>query len=423
MGAVTPIGLNLDTTWANMLAGENGISRISLFDPTDFLVQIAGQVLDWDPQKYTPIFPPRMTRKSIPWMNRATQMGLKSAHSAVIQSRLDTHGEHHDLGGIWVGNGGGGMGEFYDISTKINDGRHTRVKPSTMVRALTNMNGAWLARLLGMVGPTQNVQSACASSIDALATAASFITSPWYPKVKYAVVVGAEAAIDPCNCAGFATTGALNLSHNDDPAHASCPFSANHDGFVAAEGSGAVVLEDEQFAYQRGAKPLARVRWVNVQSKGGGEGLGETEWTTNPNVEFCTTMIHEGLEFCRWEPQTVQAWIAHGTSTPTNDVSETEVIKRSFGNHAYEILIPAIKSMLGHGLGASGIWNIIVGVMAIQTGRIPPTINLETLAEGCDLNYVPNGAIAEIIRCIAAAMGFGDQNAFAFLERFEDWEL
>jgi 3-oxoacyl-[acyl-carrier-protein] synthase II len=393
LGAITPLGNDVNTLWKNLVDGKLGIDRITLFDATDFAVQIAAEVKDFDPSKY-------MEKSEIRRTDRNVQMGLAAAIEAVEDSGIEGNFDK-ERAGVYFGSGIGGIATFEDVFEKYLEKGPRFVSPYFIPMMIPNMCAGTIAIRYGMQGPALPAVSACASGTNALGEAFRAI------KHGYADVMisgGTEAAVTRSSVAGFIKMQALNQTN--DVTRASLPFHKDRGGFVIGEGAGAMVLEEYEHAKARGARIYAEFT-----------GYGSTcdaHHMTAPDPEGTA-----GAKAIRdaWEgsgsPAASQVYVnAHGTGTPLNDKSETLALKKVFGEGAYDLTISSTKSMTGHMLGGTGAVEAIASVLAMKEGIIPPTIGLDDPDPECDLNYTPLKAAEATVDCaLSTSLGFGGHNA------------
>ena len=401
VGVVSPAGSELKTFWENITAGKSGISKISRFDISDFPVQIAAEVKDFDPLEY---FDKKEARRT----DLFIQYAMGAAVQAVENAELDTDKVDPERVGVLIGSGIGGIRtieEQYDIL--LNKGPK-RVSPYCVPMEIINMASGLVSIRFGFKGPNISVVTACATGTHAIGEAYRTIQ---YGDADVMVAGGAESAITPLSIAGFAAARALS-TRNDEPEKASRPFEKNRDGFVMGEGAGIVILEEYEHAKKRGAPILAEIVGYGTS----GDAYHMT--APAPNGEGAARAIRNALRDAKISPDTIDYINAHGTSTKFNDLYETLAIKSVFGDHAYKLKVSSIKSMIGHLLGAAGGVEVVASVLTLQTGVIPPTINYEEPDPECDLDYVPNEAIEMGVNYILKnSFGFGGTNACLVLKR------
>ena len=403
VGAVTPLGIGVEALWEGVLAGRSGIRRISRFDPSPFPCQIAGEVPDFDPTAF-------IDRKEARRMDRFTQFAMASVAMALADAGIDPAAMDGRRLGVLMGTGIGGIETFVEQAAVMAERGPDRVSPFFIPMMIANMAAGQVAIRYGARGPNSTVVTACAASAHAVGEAFRILQRG---EADVMITGGAEAAIVPLGLAGFCAMKALS-TRNDAPQAASRPFDRGRDGFVMAEGAGALILETLEHARRRGARIYAEIIGYGTtadahhitQPAPGGEGGARA---------MEGAMADAGLD-----PADVDYINAHGTSTPQGDVAETQAIKRVFGDHAYRLAVSSTKSMTGHLLGAAGAVESILTVLALRDGVLPPTINLEDPDPECDLDYVPNQARPRAIRvALSNSFGFGGQNACLAFRRFE----
>ncbi len=393
LGAITPLGNDVDTLWNNLISGKNGIGPITLFDPTDFAVKIAAEVKDFDPKDY-------MEKAEIRRSDRNVQMGLAAAVQAVEDSGIEGHFEQ-ERAGVYFGSGIGGIATFEDVFEKYLAKGPRFVSPYFIPMMIPNMCAGTIAIRYGMQGPALPAVSACASGTNALGEALRAI------RHGYADVMisgGTEAAVTRSSVAGFIKMGALNQT--DDVNRASLPFHKDRGGFVIGEGAGAMVLEEYEHAKARGAK-------IYAEFTGYGSTCDAHHMTApDPEGKAGAKAIRDAWEESG-SPEAKMVYInAHGTGTPLNDKSETLALKKVFGDAAYDLVISSTKSMTGHMLGGTGAVEAIASILAMNKGIIPPTIGLDDPDPECDLDYTPLKAAEREVDCaLSTSLGFGGHNA------------
>ena len=393
LGAVTPLGNDVDTLWKNLIAGELGIGPITLFDPTDFAVQIAAEVKDFDPKQY-------MDKSEVRRSDRNVQMGLGAAVQAFEDSGIEGHYEA-ERSACYFGSGIGGIATFEDVFEKFLDKGPRFVSPYFIPMMIPNMCAGTIAIRYGFQGPALPAVSACASGTNALGEAYRLI------KHGYADVMisgGTEAAVTRSSVAGFVKMQALNLTN--DVTRASLPFHKDRGGFVIGEGAGAMVLEEYEHAKARGAK-------IYAEFTGYGSTCDAYHMTApDPEGKAGAKAIRDAWEESG-SPDASKIYVnAHGTGTPLNDKSETLALKKVFGEDAYKLIISSTKSMTGHMLGGTGAVEAIASVLAMKEGIIPPTIGLDDPDPECDLDYTPLKAKKADVDCVlSTSLGFGGHNA------------
>ena len=398
MGAITPIGLNVEEFWQGLAAGKSGIAPITRFDATDFRVKVDAEVKGFDPTKY-------MDLKAVDRSPRAVQLVVGAANEAVASAKLDMTQECPERVGVSVS---AMVGSEYIVKQHelIERRGPRRADPLFITKASPSGGAMVIGMMLGAKGPNSSVNTLCASGVDAIGTALNFI------RLGYADVMiagGADSSLDLVSVAGVDILGAL--SRESDPLKASRPFDANRDGFVYGEGAGLVILETYEHAKKRGAPILAEVA--------GAAWSFDAFDQTAPAPEAEAYAMKVALENAGVKPEEVDYINAHGTSTKLNDACETEAIKIVFGENAYKIPISSTKSMIGHAVIAAGAVETIATILVMNKGVIHPTINYETPDPECDLDYVPNVARpAQVNVCLKNSFGLGGENCCLVLKRF-----
>ena len=404
IGAITPLGQGVDAFWENLVAGKPGIGPMTLCDPTDYPCRIAGEVRDFDPAQY-------LDNREARRMARFSQLAVAAGMRAVESSSLDMSKEDAFRVGVMLGNGNGGFPTLEENCRVLASRGGMRMSPFFFPMILPNMAAANVSRVTGAKGFNSTTTTACAASNQAMGEALEVIRRGVADVV---LAGGAEAGISQLGLAGFAVMRALS-TRNDEPEKASRPFDAGRDGFVPAEGSVVLVMEELQHALDRNANILAEVAGFASTSDAGHPVQPEESGTCAAEaMRLALADAGVGLD-------QVDYINAHGTSTPLNDALETVAIKRLFGDGAYRIPISSTKSMIGHSLGASGSLEAAACVMSITTGMVHPTINYESPDPACDLDYVPNQARQLDVKVVLSnAFGFGGQNACVVFRKFEE---
>ena len=404
LGMITSLGLDLETTWRNLLAGESGAGPITLFDTTGYEVNFGCELKDFDPTVW-------IDRKQARRMDRFATMGLAAARQAEADSGIDIAKEPERIGAA-IATGVGGLQSFQDCTLTLLKRGADRVSPFSIPSIIPNMGAAWVSMELGTRGPLLAECSACAASNMAIGDATDAIR---LGRADVMLAGGTEAGVTPIGIAGFAAMRAISR-RNDDPKRASRPFDRDRDGFVMGEGAAVLVLEELEHARARGAKIYAEVVGYGVSS----DALHITEPdATGKNPARAMTMAFADAGI---DPSEVDYINAHGTSTPLGDASETKVIKIALGEeNAYKTPISSTKGATGHCLGGAGAVEATFSILAIRDGMVPPTINQENADPECDLDYIPNEARKVDVRvAVSNSFGFGGHNASVVLRRFED---
>ena len=405
MGAVTPIGNDAETFLSNLYAGVPGGGPITTFDTTRHDVKIAAEVKGFDPLL-------TMDRKMVRRMSRFIHFGVAAATEAVERSGIDFEAltpEQRDSMAVVINTGGGGMEQVIDGADTIRDKGPGQVSPFAIPALSGSMAAAQVSMKYGLTGPVITQVAACASGVIAYQDALRLISSG---ECDVVLAGGSEAPLLPMAFAALANMTALS-KRNDDPEGASRPFDRTRDGFVFAEGAGVMVVESAEHAKARGATILAEI--VGAALTADAYHISAPEPTGRGAAMAMTrAMQHAGVA-----PDEIDHIVAHGTSTPLNDVTETRAIKRAFGEQAYKVPISAPKSMVGHMLGAAGAAAGIAAVGSIRDGWIAPTINYHEPDPECDLDYVPNVKREKRVEtAMINGFGFGGQNAVAIFRRF-----
>jgi 3-oxoacyl-[acyl-carrier-protein] synthase II len=402
MGVVTSLGDRLDHFWSALCAGRSGVGPLTLFDTSEFKVQFGGQVRDWDPVV-------RFGVKEARHLDRFAQFALAAATSAAEDAGIDFSTMPVEQCGVIIGSGIGGLNEFETQHTTMMQKGPSRISPFTIPKLMVNAASGQVSIRWGLRGPVSAVATACASAANAVGDSLKLIQAGW---ADVMVTGGSEAAITHMGLGGFASMRALS-TRNDDPARASRPFDRDRDGFILAEGAGILILEAEEIARKRGARIYAELM---------GYGMSADGWhITAPDEEGrgAVRSMKRCLDDARVSADAVDYINAHGTSTQLGDLAETRAMKQVFGPHARRLQISSTKSQLGHLLGASGGVELVASTLAIHTGVLPPTINLDHPGEGCDLDYIPNVARQSRVNAVMSnSFGFGGHNASLLVGRY-----
>ncbi|MGI5097011.1 beta-ketoacyl-ACP synthase II [Treponema socranskii] len=409
LGAVTPLGNDVASTWAGIKAGKSGIGKITLFDASDYPVKIAAEVKDFSLDAYG------LDHKVVRKMARFTRFLTAASLQAVRDAGYDESSFGQDASGIVNGVGIGGYDAIEDGFKKYCDPRFgvSRLPPLTAPMMLQNEAAANVSMLLGVHGPVWTISTACASGTDAIGVASDLIRSG---RVDVCIGSGTEACITGFSIGCFQVLQALASAFNDCPEKASRPFDKTRDGFVMAEGSAALVLEELEHAKKRGAHIYAEIAGYGSSS--------DAYHITAPSPDGSggALCIERAFADAGMQPSSVQYYNAHGTSTHANDETETKMIKRAFGDHAYTLAVSSTKSMTGHMIGAAGVIEALFCAKAIGDDFAPPTMNLDEpdVEHGCDLDYVPNeGRKMRIDAAASVSLGFGGHNGCVIVKRYE----
>jgi len=401
MGAVTPLGLDVQTTWANLIAGKSGVTPITSWDVSRYDCRFAAQVADFDARKY--FFNEKDSRRA----DRYSQLAMASAKEAVNHAGLDPKQLDLDRVGVLVGSGIGGIKTLGDQDENlILKGPH-RVSPFMIPMMISNMAAGLISMEFGFAGPNFVVVTACATSNNCIGEAWRLIRDN---EAEVILAGGSEAACAPLGMSGFAAMRALS-TRNDAPEKASRPFDRDRDGFVLGEGAAIVIVEELEHAKKRGATILAELTGYGLTA--------DAYHMTSPSGLGAVKAMKNTLKRAGVAADQVDYINAHGTSTPVGDVAETDAIKTVFGDSAKKIPVSSTKSMTGHLLGAAGAAELIFCIKAIEQGIIPPTINLDNPDPACDLDYVPHTAReARVDIAMSNSFGFGGHNATLLVRRF-----
>ncbi len=403
IGMISPVGNDVKTSWNNLLAGKSGISKITLFDSTNYPSQIAGEVKGFDPE--TAVEPAEVKR-----CDRYTLLALAATKEAWNDAGLAGNSYTPSKMGCILGIGIGGLETLEENHKALLEGGPRKVSPFLIPKMISNLGPGNVAIAYNLQGVNYTITSACASGTHALGEALRMIRDGIQDLV---VTGGSEAAITPLALAGFGRMRALS-TRNDDPQRASRPFDKDRDGFVIAEGAGVLVLEELEAAKKRGAKIYAEVTGYGFSC--------DAYHITSPSEggDGAKQCMRSALASAKVTPEQVQHINAHGTSTPINDPAETKAIKEVFGSHAKSgLVVNSTKSMTGHLLGAAGGLEAAIIALTLKHSVVPPTINLDNPDEGCDLDYAANTAREMSVEvAMSNSFGFGGTNASIVMKRF-----
>ena len=410
MGALTPIGNNIDDTWANLLEGKSGAAPITLFDASKFKAHFACEVKNFNPGDF-------IDRKEVRKMDRCTQLGMAAAMQAVENSKLDLDTVDKNRVGVIYGIGIGGIKTFQD--EVMYYGQHfeegPKFSPFFIPKMISDITAGQISIHFGFHGPNYVTTSACASSCHALADAFNLLR---LGKADVILAGGAEAAITDCGLGGFTAMHALS-TRNDDPEHASRPFSASRDGFVMGEGAGCVILETLEHAQKRGA---------HIYCELVGEGMSADAYhitKSHPEGLGAKLVMEEALKDAHLTTADIDYINVHGTSTHVGDISEAKAIKDLFGEDAYRVNISSTKSMTGHMLGAAGVVEGIFCALSVYNNIVPPTINHEEGDDDPELDYKMNFTFnkpqkREVRAALSNTFGFGGHNACVIFKKYAE---
>ena len=410
LGAVTPVGNNPEETWNNLLNGVSGAAPITLFDASKFKTQFACEVKGFNATDY-------IDRKEARKMDRYAQLAMAAAVQAVDDSKMNLEGVDKNRIGVVFGVGIGGIKTFEDEVEyyALHKENGPKFNPFFIPKMISDIAAGQISIRFGFHGPNYATTSACASSTNALADAFNLIR---LGKADAIVAGGAEAAICGCGVGGFNAMHALS-TRNDDPEHASRPFSASRDGFIMGEGAGCLILEELEHAKARGAQIYAEMV---------GEGMSAAAYhitASHPEGLGAKLVMKNALDDAGMKPEDIDYINVHGTSTPVGDISEVKAIQQLFGEHAYKLNISSTKSMTGHLLGAAGAVEAMVSVLSVKNDIVPPTINHQEddKDENIDynLNFTFNKAQKRTVRAaLSNTFGFGGHNACVIFKKYDD---
>jgi 3-oxoacyl-[acyl-carrier-protein] synthase II len=403
MGLICALGQTSTEVWQNIVAGKSGVSKITRFDTAQYACQIAAEVKDFDPLKF-------IEKKEIKKMGRFIHFAMAAADEAMTMSGLKVTPENATRVGVHIGSGVGGFDVIEREHAELLKGGPRKISPFFIPAAIVNLAAGHVSIRYGAKGPNEATATACTTSAHAIGDAYKIIQRC---DAEVMIAGGSEAAITPMGVGGFAAMRALS-TRNDDPATASRPWDRERDGFVIGEGAGILVLEDLEFARNRGAKILAEIIGYGMSA--------DAYHITQPDEEgeggwrVMTTAIHDA----KVSPSDIDYVNAHGTSTPIGDVLETMAIKRTFGPET-KIPVSSTKSMTGHLLGGAGGLEAGITILALRDQILPPTINLTNPDPACDLDYVPNVARkAPLNIALSNSFGFGGTNGSLIFRRWTD---
>jgi len=403
LGAVTPLGVGVRSTWDAVLAGTSGVGPITRFDAKDFSTTIAAEVKGFDPERF-------IDRKEIKRMDPFIHYAMAAAHMAMEDAGLVIDAALGPKVGVYMGSGLGGLFTLERYHQAYMEGGPRKISPFFITMLISNLAPGHIAMRYGAKGPNISMSTACAASSHATGEGMHAIRSGVCDVV---IAGGAEATITPLGLGGFCTMKALS-TRNDDPGAASRPFDRDRDGFVMGEGSAILILEELERARNRGAKIYAELIGYGASAD------AHHVTAPAPGGEGAVRAMTAALADAGIPASAVDYINAHGTSTPYNDLFETMAIKTVFGDRAKSIAVSSTKSMTGHLLGASGAIEGMFCTLALQEGVIPPTMNYTTPDPECDLDYVPNAPRRQAIRyAMSNSFGFGGTNSVLLFGRFE----
>lgn len=404
IGAISPLGNDLESTWSAMKEGRSGISRVSKIPVDDYAAKIAGEVKGYDPLPY--YTDPKDVRRSDPY----TQLAFGASKMAMADSGLDPEAVDKTRVGVMVGSGIGGLGTLEAQHEVLLNRGARRVSPFVIPMMISNIASGMIAMEYGFGGPNMVIVTACATANHNIGEAWRMIK---FGDADAFIAGGAESTILPMGMSGFSNMKALS-TRNDEPERASRPFDVGRDGFVMGEGAGVLILEELEHAKARGAKIYAELTGYGVSC----DAYHMT--SPHPEGEGASRCIDMAMKHAKLNPEGISYVNAHGTSTPLGDICETKAIKRSFGDYAKNgLVVSSTKSMTGHLLGAAGGIEIAACLMAMRDSVVPPTINLEEQDPECDLDYCANEAREmEVNAALSNSFGFGGHNASLIVQKF-----
>ncbi|MDO7953456.1 beta-ketoacyl-ACP synthase II [Xanthomonas euvesicatoria pv. eucalypti] len=401
MGMVSPLGNDLATSWDGIVHGRSGIGPITQIDASQFTTKIAGEIKNFDPTLF-------VSAKDVKKMDSFIHYGVGASFMALDDSGLEIDESNAERVGAILGSGIGGLLGIEEQTIKFHEGGARKISPFYVPSTIINMLPGQVSLIKGLKGPTFSAVSACATSNHSIGTAMRMIQ---HGDADVMLAGGAERGSSPSSGGGFCAMKAMS-TRNDDPTGASRPWDKQRDGFVLGDGAGVLVLEEYEHAKARGARIYAELVGFGASS--------DAFHMTAPSEdgEGAARSMAAAMRDAKLNPEQIGYLNAHGTSTPLGDLAETMAMKRALGDHAYKTMVSSTKSMTGHLLGAAGGVEAIFSVMALHTGIIPPTINLEEPSEGCDLDYVPNVAReVQVDAVMSNGFGFGGTNGTLVFKR------
>ena len=392
LGVVSPVGIGVETSWANLVAGQSGITRITKFDPSSFASQIAGEVKGFDVTQFLPA-------KDARRMDTFIQYGMAAAIEAIRDAGIEVTEENAERIGVSIGSGIGGLQLIEETDKVYHEAGPRKINPFFIPGTIINMISGNISIMYGFKGPNVAIVTACTTGTHSIGDAARMIE---YGDADIMIAGGAEAAVTELGVGGFAAARALS-TRNDDPATASRPWDKDRDGFVIGEGAGVMVLEEYESARKRGAKIYAELSGYGMSA--------DAYHMTAPNMDGPRRSMRNAMNNAGVNPDDVQFLNAHGTSTPLGDANETSAIKAAFGDHAKNLVVNSTKSMTGHLLGGAGGLESVFTVLSIYHQVSPPTINIFEQDPECDLDYCANVAREmKIDVALKNNFGFGGTN-------------
>jgi 3-oxoacyl-[acyl-carrier-protein] synthase II len=401
---LTPLGLDMATTWDNLIAGKSGIDYITLFDASNMAVKFAGEVKGFEPTDY-------IDRKNVRRMDRFAQLAVAAGIQAVKISNLKIDASNQEEIGVFIGSGIGGLTTLFEQAKVLVEKGPDRVSPFLAPMMIADIAAAQISIALEVKGPNMCHTSACSSGSDAIGAAYEFIKNG---NAQVMIAGGSESFINPLGITAFSSLKALS-TRNDAPQKASRPFDRDRDGFIVSEGAVVLILESEEHALKRGANIMAEIIGYGATA--------DAFHVTQPleNGEGAARAMQIAMKRSGVKPEEIDYINAHGTSTQLNDAMETKAIKAAMGEYARKVPISSTKSMTGHLIGCAGAIEPSICIMTILHGIIPPTINYENPDPDCDLDYVPNTARkVEVNTALTNSFGFGGHNSVLILRRYAE---
>jgi 3-oxoacyl-[acyl-carrier-protein] synthase II len=394
MGMITPLGNDMHTSWANLLAGKSGADFITHFDTENFGTKFAAMAKDLDLSEY-------VSRKDAKKMDLFIQYGIAASIQAIKDSGIEINEENAERIGAAIGSGIGGLGLIEENHAKLVASGPRKLSPFFVPSTIINMISGHLSIMYGLKGPNISITTACTTGVHNIGHAARIIA---YGDADVMVAGGAEKASTELGIGGFGAARALS-TRNDNPQAASRPWDKDRDGFVLGDGAGVMVLEEYEHAKARGAKIYAELAGFGMS--------GDAYHMTSPpeNGDGAARSMLNAINDAGLNPEQIGYINAHGTSTPAGDIAETMAVKRIFGDHANKVMVSSSKSMIGHLLGAAGSVESIITALSLVEQKVTPTINLDNPSEGCDLDYVPHESRdAKLEYALCNSFGFGGTN-------------
>jgi 3-oxoacyl-[acyl-carrier-protein] synthase II len=404
MGVMTSLGHDLETFWANLMAGKSGISMIESFDVSQYTTRFAGSIKDFNPEDY---FDKKEARRMDRYVQLAVVASLSALKDAKLNVKEDTDPERV---GVYVGSGIGGLSTWEEQHKILLEKGPKRISPFFIPMMIANMGSGQISIHTGAKGPNSTAVTACATGTNSIGDSFKIIQRG---DADVMICGGAEAPIGSTGLGGFGAMRALS-QRNDDPERASRPFDIDRDGFVMGEGAGIFILESLEHAQKRGARIYAEIIGYGMSSD------AYDMYEPSPGGEGAARCMVKAMQDAKISPEDISYINMHGTSTGAGDIAETQAIKTALGEYAFKLPVSSTKSMTGHLLGAAGGVEAVICGLTILHGMIAPTVNLENQDPECDLDYVPNVARkADVNIAMSNSFGFGGHNATIILKKFE----